>query len=91
MYHVVLLIEQELSELDATQITSLHEGIDEQVVYHVLLPVEDPSGQVEATLGNLAASDTLSNIPLTPDVDTPGPGHGRGRFAAARRRSARPT
>jgi hypothetical protein len=69
MYHVVLLIEQELSALDASQITSLHEGIDEQVVYHVLLPVEDPSGQVEATLGNLAASDTLSNIPLTPDVD----------------------
>ena len=69
MYHVVLLIEQELSALDATQITSLHEGIEEQVVYHVLLPVEDPSGQVESTLGTLAASETMPDITLTPDLD----------------------
>jgi hypothetical protein len=69
MYHVVLLIEQELSALDATQITSLHEGIEEPVVYHVLLPVEDPSGQVESMLGTLAAGDTMSQVTLTPGAD----------------------
>ena len=60
MYDVVLLIEQALSQLDAEQITDLHNGMEEPVRYHVLLPVEDPSGRVEATLGTLAAGDVLT-------------------------------
>ena len=37
-YDVVLLVEQELSAADAAQVRSLHEGLDEPVTYHVLLP-----------------------------------------------------
>jgi hypothetical protein len=59
MYEVVLLIEQALSPLDAEQITSLHTGIEEPVSYHVLLPVEDASGRVEASLGALAGGEAL--------------------------------
>jgi hypothetical protein len=59
MYDVVLLIEQALSPLDAEQITGLHSGIEEPVSYHVLLPVEDASGRVEASLGALAGGEAL--------------------------------
>jgi hypothetical protein len=64
MYDVVLLIEQALSSLDAEQITGLHTGIEEPVSYHVLLPVEDASGRVEATLGTLAAGEVLASSAL---------------------------
>lgn len=64
MYDVVLLIEQALSALDAEQITGLHSGIEEPVSYHVLLPVEDASGRVEATLGTLAAGEVLASSAL---------------------------
>jgi hypothetical protein len=64
MYDVVLLIEQALSALDAEQITSLHSGIEEPVSYHVLLPVEDASGRVEASLGTLAAGEVLTTSAL---------------------------
>jgi hypothetical protein len=59
MYDVVLLVEQALSPLDAEQITSLHSGIEEPVSYHLLLPVEDASGRVEASLGALAGGEAL--------------------------------
>src|SRR4029450_9013277 len=67
MYDVVLLIEQALSPLDAEQIPSLHSGIEEQVCYHVLLPVEDASGRVEATLGTLATGEVLTPSALISD------------------------
>jgi hypothetical protein len=67
MYDVVLLIEQALSRLDAEQITSLHSGIEEPVSYHILLPVEDASGRVEATLGTLAAGEVLAASALVGD------------------------
>jgi len=54
VYDVVLLIEQELTELDARQVTSLHEGIDEPVRYHVVLPVENASAHVHTTLWSMA-------------------------------------
>jgi hypothetical protein len=62
MYDVVVLMEQELSEVDAEQLVALHEGIDEPVRYHLLLPVEDAAAQVESALGSLAANEAL----LTP-------------------------
>ena len=40
MYDVALLIERQLNELDADQIIALHEGLDDTVAYHLLLPVE---------------------------------------------------
>ncbi len=58
-YDVVLLVEQALSPADAAQVRSLHEGIDEHVVYHVLLPMEDAAAQVEASLGTLSGGELL--------------------------------
>ncbi len=40
MYDVALLIERQLNELDADQIIALHEGLDDTVHYHLLLPVQ---------------------------------------------------
>jgi hypothetical protein len=64
-YTVVLLVEQALSAADAAQVRSLHEGLDEPVSYHVLLPVEDAAARVEAAMGALG-SDTFN--PAAPNV-----------------------
>ena len=40
MYDVALLIERQLEELDADQIVALHEGLEDTIRYHLLLPVE---------------------------------------------------
>jgi hypothetical protein len=65
-YDVVLLVEEALSEEDARQVVGLHEEleIDQQVVYHVLLPVEDAAARVEAAMGSLAAGEALSSPAL---------------------------
>jgi hypothetical protein len=65
-YDVVLLVEQTLSEEDARQVIALHEEleIDQQVVYHVLLPVEDAAARVEAAMGSLAAGEVLASPAL---------------------------
>ncbi len=60
-YVVVLLVEQQLTSLDAAQVRSLHESIEEPVVYHVLLPVEDAAARVEASLGSLSGGDLLAS------------------------------
>ncbi|TIC84377.1 hypothetical protein [Nocardioides sp. GY 10127] len=56
-YDVVLLIEQALSSADADRVRGLHQGLlddGEQVVYHVVLPVEDAGAQVQAAMGSLS-------------------------------------
>lgn len=60
-YDVVLLIEQALSAADAAQVRSLHEAIEDPVTYHVLLPVDDAAGQVEAGMGPLMAGDPFAS------------------------------
>ena len=66
-YDVVLLIEQQLSDLDARQVRSLHTEIDDPVTYHVLLPLDDAAARVEASLGTLGGADmtTAPSAPLT--------------------------
>lgn len=59
-YDVVLLVEQAMSATDATQVRSLHDGISDQVVYHVLLPLEDAAARIEASLGTLGAGDMMA-------------------------------
>ena len=59
-YVVVLLVEQELNDLDAGQVRSLHEDIIEPVHYHVLLPLDDAAARVEASLGTLSGSEMLA-------------------------------
>src|SRR5664279_961390 len=50
MYHVALLIERQLENLDADQIVSLHEGLDETVHYHLLLPVESSTAILTSSM-----------------------------------------
>ncbi|MGA8845398.1 MAG: hypothetical protein WB471_02150 [Nocardioides sp.] len=59
-YVVVLLVEQQLNELDAGQVRSLHEAIVEPVRYHVLLPLDDAAARVEASLGSLSGGEMLA-------------------------------
>jgi len=60
-YHVVLLVEQALTAADAAQVRSLHEGIDEPVVYHVLLPLEDAAARIESAMGSVSAGEVLTS------------------------------
>lgn len=59
-YDVVLLVEQTLTAADAAQVHSLHEGLDEPVHYHVLMPVEDAASRIESTMGSLSAGEMLA-------------------------------
>jgi len=72
MYDVVLLIEQELSALDAGQVLALHEQLEneaEHVTYHVLLPVEDASSRVHAALGSIARYEMIPpSESMSPDA-----------------------
>jgi hypothetical protein len=52
-YDVVLLVEQPFTAQDATNLRELHGDIEDPVVYHVLLPVEDASASVESAIGTL--------------------------------------
>ena len=63
-YDVVLLVEQALSTADATQVRSLHEGLDEPVAYHVILPMEDAAARIEASLGTLSGGELLGTPSL---------------------------
>jgi len=49
-YDVVLLVEQALTVEDARNLLSLHEELDDPVVYHVLLPLEDRLSAEEQAL-----------------------------------------
>ena len=60
-YDVVLLVEQALTPQDAAQVRSLHEGIDEPVAYHVLLPLEDAAARIESAMGSLTAGDMMAS------------------------------
>lgn len=53
MFDVSLLIERQLNDLDADQIIALHEGLDDTVRYHLLLPVESSSAVLMSSMGAL--------------------------------------
>lgn len=68
-YTVVLLVEQALSDADAAQVRSLHDSMDADVRYHVLLPVEDAAARVEAAMGAVGGDTmTAPRLPLDPDA-----------------------
>ncbi|GAA4813156.1 hypothetical protein ACFQ0K_05275 [Nocardioides caeni] len=68
-YAVVLLVEQPLTDVDAVQVRSLHQELDDdptiEVVYHVLLPMADAAAAVEASLGIIGGADLITP-PITP-------------------------
>jgi hypothetical protein len=69
-YHVVLLVEQELARMDAAQVRALHDEIEDRVVYHVLIPLEDAAARIEASMGSLSAGEMLASPAMTMrDVD----------------------
>ena len=69
-YDVVVLVEHALSADDAAQVRSLHEEIDDPVVYHVLLPLEDAAARIESAMGSLAAGEVMSSPAMVmSDVD----------------------
>ncbi len=53
MYDVALLIERQLNELDADQIIALHEGLDDTIAYHLLLPVEGSNAILASSMSSL--------------------------------------
>ena len=63
-YDVVLLVEQAMSPADARQVRSLHDEITDDVVYHVLLPLEDAAARIESSLGTLGAGDLMASPAL---------------------------
>ena len=66
MYHVALLIERQLEALDANQIVSLHEGLDDEVTYHLLLPVEASSAILTSSMSALGGGQ----VAVMPDPAT---------------------
>ena len=46
---------------DARQVLSLHEELDDPVVYHVLLPLEDAAARIEASMGGLSGGELMGN------------------------------
>jgi hypothetical protein len=70
MYNVVLLLERPLSPADAEQVVALHQAIEDEVRYYVLIPVEEASARIESSLGSIAASEVLATSALSfPDID----------------------
>lgn len=59
MYDVALLIERQLNELDADQVIALHEGLEDTVRYHLLLPVESSSAAMSSSLSALGSGQIL--------------------------------
>lgn len=53
MFDVALLIERQLNNLDADQVVALHEGLDDTVRYHLLLPVENSTDLLMSSMGAL--------------------------------------
>lgn len=66
MFDVALLIERQLEPLDADQIIALHEGLDDTVRYHLLLPVESSASLLAASMttfgGQIAPIADIENL-----------------------------
>ena len=70
MYDVVLLIERQLSDLDADQVVALHEGLDDTTVYHLLLPVDTSASMLASSMSALGGGQimTIADADMIADV-----------------------
>lgn len=63
MYNVAVLIEKQLEEIDAQQIVSLHDTLEQEgyanVSYHVILPVESSTAIMASALSVLGGGEIL--------------------------------
>jgi len=65
-YDVVLLVEHALTDADARLVRSLHESLDEPVVYHLLMPLDDAAERIAASMGSVTGGEMLSSPAATP-------------------------
>lgn len=70
MYDVALLIERQLTDLDADQIVALHEGLDDTVRYHLLLPVDTSASMLASSMSALGGGQivTIADADVIADV-----------------------
>jgi hypothetical protein len=70
MYDVALLIERQLTDLDADQVIALHEGLDEPVTYHLILPVDTSASMLASSMSALGGGQimTVTDADVIADV-----------------------
>jgi hypothetical protein len=70
MYDVALLIERQLTDLDADQVIALHEGLDDTVRYHLLLPVDTSASMLASSMSALGGGQivTIADADVIADV-----------------------
>ena len=70
MYDVALLIERQLTDLDADQVVALHEGLDDTVLYHLLLPVDTSASMLASSMSALGGGQimTIADADMIADV-----------------------
>ena len=70
MYDVTLLIERQLTDLDADQVIALHEGLDDTVRYHLLLPVDTSASMLASSMSALGGGQimTIADADVIADV-----------------------
>ncbi len=56
-------------KLDADQIASLHEGVDDEITYHLLLPVAESQIAISASMAALGAG-SITPIPDPETIET---------------------
>ncbi len=69
MYNVIVLAEQALSPRDAEEVTSLHDAIEDERHYHVIIPCENAAAQVEMAIGTMATTEVLGPPVISNDAD----------------------
>jgi len=85
MYDVALLIERQLVELDVDQVVALHEGLDDTVRYHLLLPVDTSASMLASSMSALGAGQimTISDADVITDVQEELTSAGRAELEAS--------
>ena len=70
MYDVAVLFERQLTDLDADQIVALHEGLDDTVRYHLLLPVDTSAAMLASSMSALGGGQimTIADPDMISDV-----------------------
>lgn len=63
MYNVVIVAEQAMTAGDAQEVVSLHEAIEDERHYHVIIPGEDAQERVATALETLGSDSTARRAP----------------------------
>lgn len=85
MYDVALLIERQLTDLDADQVIALHEGLDDTVRYHLLLPVDTSASMLASSMSALGGGQivTIADADVIADVQKELSSAGQGELDAS--------